>query len=522
MIHYNIYYIWQLQLINNTYMKHLKKVNLFVFTLLLFLLSHTCFSQNAIITPPSLTNNPSFDVICTNNQPLLTFYNAKGGIGELTYTIQIATNKDFEDFYVEYDNVVAKSKFITTKLIETNDKLPIDKQYYYWRVKATDSHGNKSSWATSRFFLDTTSDDHFMDMTRVVVSSVEVSAGANKENIIDITDIGNSTHWEPPPKGPGNTKPWVKFTLSAPTEICRIWMLSNPNVKEGWLTEFHWQSSLDGNNWTTIEDAKFDKNYTFRNIINIQPVRAKYLKLVIDDYLGYAPQLYTTIFYTTGQPAPPIVPKENYVLVVGDQLNGFTFTKLAKYIESLDLKLKTVTIPHYELSLEILKSLNPQPVAIIFSGNNANYPNLPMYEYNGGFEIVRNSNIPILGICAGHQLEVFAYGYTYVHSTGWFDNTIMDIETNIVPDSITILKESQLFNNIPNPFFAVEIHSWASAEEIFPLIGFEVLAKSSYVQTQKIKGRMVFGEQFHAEVDIKANQGKPMIYNFLSMALKQK
>jgi len=33
---------------------------------------------------------------------------------------------------------------------------------------------------------------------------------------------------------------------------------------------------------------------------------------------------------------------------------------------------------------------------------------------------------------------------------------------------------------------------------------------------------MVFGEQFHAEVDIKSNQGKPMIYNFLSMALKEK
>ncbi len=191
-------------------------------------------------------------------------------------------------------------------------------------------------------------------------------------------------------------------------------------------------------------------------------------------------------------------------------------------MENLDLNLATVTIPHYEISLNILESLNPQPVAIIFSGNNANYPNLPMYEFNGGFEIVRNSDIPILGICAGHQLEAMAYGFTYAHSTGWFDNTIMDIETDIKPDSINIIMKSPVFNDIPDPFFGVEIHSWATDETVFKNIGFELLAKSSYVQVQKIKGRMVFGEQFHAEVNITGNQGKPMIHNFLSLALMKR
>jgi len=82
-----------------------------------------------------------------------------------------------------------------------------------------------------------------------------------------------------------------------------------------------------------------------------------------------------------------------------------------------------------------------------------------------------------------------AYGYTYAHSTGWFDNTILDIETYVAPDSISIINNSPIFNNIPNPFFGVEIHSWATAEEVFPLIGFEVLAQSSYVQAQKLKGK---------------------------------
>ncbi len=472
------------------------------------------------ITPPKLNNNPSYDVICTNSQPLLTFYNASGGVGNIMYSIQIATDSNFDDIIIEYTNVYQRSEYITSKLIDKDNKLTSDKQYYYWRVKAIDSKQNESDWAASRFYLDTTSDDSFMNLIRIDVKSVTVSDGANSKNICDITDIGNTTHWEPPP--PGDTIHWVKFELANQAEISRIWMLSNPDGKEGWLTNFYWMSSLDGNIWSVIDDTEITNNDTYRNIIDFQPNMAKYLKLVIKDYYGYAPQLFTTIFYSQGIPPPPVVPNEDYVLIIGDQLNGFTFTELAKHIENLDLNLKTVTVPHYLISLEILESLSPQPVAIVFSGNNANYPNLPMYEFNGGFEIVRKSDIPILGICAGHQLEVMAYGYTYAHSTGWFDNTIIDIETAKIPDSIIIVVDSPIFKNIPNPFFGVEIHSWATSEEVFPLIGFELLAKSSYVQAQKIKERMVFGEQFHAEIDIAANQAKPMIYNFLTMAIEKR
>ncbi len=499
------------------------KFNFFSLIIFIGLILSSCtnnYQNTNPITPPRLTNNPSFDVICTNNMPLFSFFNAEGGVGQLVYSIQIASDKNFTEIIAEYNNIKAKSKYIASKLLEKKDRLINDQQYYYWRAKAIDSHGNESSWASSRFYLDTKSDDHFMGLTRVEVDVVNVSAGANSKNINDITDIGNSTHWEPPP--PYKSTPWVEFTLSELTEISRIWMLSNPNAKEGWLINFYWMSSLDGKSWTKIDETVRVDNYTFRNIIDITPVSAKYLKLIINDFYGYAPQLYTTIFYSEGSPEPPVVPGEDYVLIIGDQLNGFTFTELADYIEGLDLDLKTVTVPHYEISLNILESLDPQPIAIIFSGNNGNYPNLPMYEFNGGFEIVRNSDIPILGICAGHQLEVMAYGYTYAHSTGWFDNTILDIETKIVPDSIRIIKNSPVFKDIPNPFFGVEIHSWATAEEVFPIIGFELLAKSSYVQVQKIKERMIFGEQFHAEVDISANQGKPMIYNFLSLALEHR
>jgi len=98
---------------------------------------------------------------------------------------------------------------------------------------------------------------------------------------------------------------------------------------------------------------------------------------------------------------------------------------------------------------------------------------------------VRNSKIPILGFVQVINWKLWHMAIHMPIVQGWFDNTILDIETYVAPDSISIINNSPIFNNIPNPFFGVEIHSWATAEEVFPLIGFEVLAQSSYVQATK-------------------------------------
>ena len=72
---------------------------------------------------------------------------------------------------------------------------------------------------------------------------------------------------------------------------------------------------------------------------------------------------------------------------------------------------------------------------------------------------------------------------------------------------------------MPNPFVAVEIHGWAVAK--LP-DDFEVLAESPYVQAIKSESRMIYGEQFHAEIKTPNNQGRPYLVNFLEMALKRK
>ncbi len=472
------------------------------------------------MTSPKLTNNPSLDVIVTNSRPLLSFFNASGGEGERIYNIQIDKVPTFDSGrLIAYENVPEMNQHITDKkdlshkLLEERHALQ-GKTRYYWRVRAVDGKGEKGPWAQSRFYFDPQADDAFMGLVRVPVTSVKISSGRNSKNMTDLDDPGQVTFWRSTP--PGDETQWAVFDLGEERDVSRIWMLSNPNSPDGWLKDFKWQSSSDGRNWTGINGAAAEGNDTFRNILNFKPVKARYLKLVVKDWYGYAVQVNAVTFYSPGMPPVPETPEKDYVLLIGNQQDGFTFSELAKFVEGLDLGLDTLTVPHYEVSLDMLNGLKRKPVAIILSGNNAGYQNLPMFEYNGEYEIIRKSEIPILGICCGHQQLAMAYGYTYARSMGWEDISSMDKAKTRT--HVKIEREDPIFKNIPDLFTAVEIHGWAVA--VLP-DDHEVIATSSYIQCIKSTSKMLYGEQFHAEIKASYNEGTPYLLNFLKMAVKK-
>nr|NGX33484.1 hypothetical protein [Candidatus Anoxychlamydiales bacterium] len=321
--------------------------------LVLVLFSCTKTNKKVDITIPKLTNNPSWDVVCTNRKPLLSFYISRGGIGKRTYIVNLDTEPEFNSpNFIEYKNIEELDKFIVQKRVE---KPLVDKIRYYFRAKAIDSEGNESKWGYTRFSLDTDYNKNFMNLTRAKVQNVRVSTGENPKNLIDYDDPGQVSFWQAAPPGP--IKPWAIFDLGKPTIISRIWMLANINRDNGWLVDFVWEKSLDGKNFEEIIDAKILNNDTFRNVIDITPVSARYLRLKINHFRGVAPHLNCVIFYTPGKPKVPTPPRGRYVLLVGDQMNGGTFTQLAPYIETLDLDLKTLTVPHYEISLDMLNSI---------------------------------------------------------------------------------------------------------------------------------------------------------------------
>ncbi|MFC1721855.1 discoidin domain-containing protein [Patescibacteria group bacterium] len=465
------------------------------------------------ILPPSLLNNPSWDVIVTRLNPLLSFFNADGGPKQRAYEIQLDTSKNFTSKdKVVYKKVKQGEPYVTDKKVDKADMLK-DNQRYYWRVRTVTDSG-KSKWATSRFTVDTKSDTAFMDMVRVPVKKIEVSNGYNSKNIIDWDDPGLLTFWQSPP--PGDKEQWVKFDLGKSTEISRAWILSNFNDPTGWLKDFVLQSSTDGEKWRAIKGTATKNNRSYRNILNFKPVKARYFRLLISSFIGYAAQVNEMILYSPGQPPVPKVPKEDYVLIIGNEHNGFTFTDLAKYVEALPGKLKTVTVPCYEASMKMLQSLSRRPVAIILSGNNADYPDLPMFEYNGEFEIIRKTNLPMLGICAGHQYLAMAYGYTRARSMGWFDDSAMTSQKKLT--RVKINKPDPIFKGMSKDFTAPEVHSWAVAE---PAEEFVQMASSTYLQVQKSTKRFIYGLQFHPEIDVSYNHGKKVLENFLEMALER-
>lgn len=471
------------------------------------------------LSGPRLTNNPSLDVIVTTRQPLLSFFSAKGGTAPRKYTIQIDKVPTFTSkALIEYRDVPEESSKVTSAAVTKNDALD-DKTRYYWRVRAVDSAGELGPWSASRFFVDTESDDSFMNVLRIPVKSVAASSGSNAKNIVDLDDPGQVTFWQAAP--PGDSTQWVIFDLGKRWKVSRIWMLSNPSwaeeeVGDGWLKDFVWQASDNLASWRDISGTRVVDNDTFRNILQFDPVQTRYLRLLIKAWDGYAPQINAVTLYSPGRPPVPAAPDREYVLIVGNQENGYTFTELAEFVEGLDLDLATLTVPHYEVSLEMLKRLKRKPVAIILSGNNANYANLPMFEYNGEFEIVRNSDIPLLGICCGHQMTVLAYGYTNVRAMGWSDISSMRPKD---PTEIRMVTEDRIFRGMSDPFTAPEVHSWAVAR--LPQ-HYEIIAESSYVQCLKSSAKLLYGEQFHAEIKAPHNQAKPYLVNFLRMALERR
>ncbi len=86
--------------------------------------------SDEFLTPPSLTNNPSTDVVVTSPQPLLSLFNSAGGMGPRTYDYEISTQADFPPAKtIRYAGISESTPFISKKQVEAKDALQ-DGRYY--------------------------------------------------------------------------------------------------------------------------------------------------------------------------------------------------------------------------------------------------------------------------------------------------------------------------------------------------------------------------------------------------------
>jgi len=188
------------------------------------------------------------------------------------------------------------------------------------------------------------------------------------------------------------------------------------------------------------------------------------------------------------------------VILMLDNYDSFTYNLVQEIGEISPAEIKVVR--NDEATAEELIVLEPQAV-VISPG-----PGIPD-EAGVSMDLVRAAaDIPLLGICLGHQALAAVHGGQVtraaepVHGkTSWIQH-----------DS------NGLFEGLPNPFEATRYHSLVVERESLPA-GFavEAWADDGVIMGLRDRDRLHFGVQFHPESYL-CTEGEHLLANFLRVA----
>lgn len=185
------------------------------------------------------------------------------------------------------------------------------------------------------------------------------------------------------------------------------------------------------------------------------------------------------------------------MLLLIDNYDSFTYN-LVQYFRMLDQEV--VIYAHDKISIQEIRTLDPDYLVISPGPNTPN-------EAGISLEAIRSfyREIPILGICLGHQCLAQAFGGRIVRAT-----EIMHGKTS----SITHQQQG-LFQNIPIPFTAARYHSLvAEATSLPPCFRVDAWADETIMAIAH-RQYPLFGLQFHPEA-ILSQFGLQLLENFLN------
>ena len=194
------------------------------------------------------------------------------------------------------------------------------------------------------------------------------------------------------------------------------------------------------------------------------------------------------------------------MILMIDNYDSFVFN-VEQYLKEMTDD-EVITVRNDAITIDDIKKMNPSK--IIFSPG-------PKHPKDSGIclEILNNTdelgNIPILGICLGHQ----AIGMNFGGEIKRLENPLHGKTSEI-----TVLSEnSVLFKNLPKKFKVMRYHS-LYVDDIPETL--EVTAKSEdgVAMAVEHKSKNIFGIQFHPE-SIFTEYGKNMIRNFLNIEVSK-
>ncbi len=188
------------------------------------------------------------------------------------------------------------------------------------------------------------------------------------------------------------------------------------------------------------------------------------------------------------------------MLLLIDNYDSFTYN-LFQYLSELGANVEVVR--NDKATVGELAEMKPERV-VISPG--------PSHPRNAGISIeaIRHfaGNVPILGVCLGHQAIGEAFGGVVAHA-----GELKHGKTSMIEHD-----GKGVFAGLPNPFEAVRYHSLSVQREAVPT-GFDVTARSSesgVIMGMRHDNLPIEGVQFHPE-SILTKPGKALLQNFLDI-----
>lgn len=179
-----------------------------------------------------------------------------------------------------------------------------------------------------------------------------------------------------------------------------------------------------------------------------------------------------------------------------DHDDSFTFI-LAHYLGMASGKMPII-LNHKSCKITQIKKL--KPTHIVLSPGPGNPTNKK--DFAIGNEIIENFDIPILGICLGHQGIAAHFGATIHHT-----KQIMHGRKSVITHN-----KKGLFRNISSPLTVMRYHSLA-VYNLPNFLSVDAKTEDGEIMAFSHKKRPIFGLQFHPE-SIGTEHGLQLIQNF--------
>ncbi|MFA5146382.1 MAG: aminodeoxychorismate/anthranilate synthase component II [Candidatus Omnitrophota bacterium] len=187
------------------------------------------------------------------------------------------------------------------------------------------------------------------------------------------------------------------------------------------------------------------------------------------------------------------------MILVIDNYDSFTYN-LVQYLGELGAKLAVYR--NDALTVDRIKRLKPSRI-VISPG-----PGRPKDAGISEAVIAEFGNdVPILGVCLGHQAIGEAFGGKIVGA-----KCLMHGKTSLVYHD-----GKKIFKGVKNPFEATRYHSLLVERKSFPKV-LKITAETKAKEIMALEHRRypVYGVQFHPE-SILTGEGKRILKNFLTL-----